>query len=125
MENRGLFVGRKSGCSCGGFADHRSLSSSRISSRNSYFSGMQPCLNPGPCRHTGDAWSNPMDVLNVIKAADYTRLSKSSLDKLRVYGGGPLYIKVGARVVYDRIDLDTWLIGKKVANTSQPVAVAS
>ena len=66
-----------------------------------------------------------MEVLNVIKAADYTGLSKSSLDKLRVYGGGPLYIKVGARVVYDRVDLDTWLIGKKVANTSQPVAVAS
>jgi hypothetical protein len=25
----------------------------------------------------------------------------------------------------DRLDLDTWLIGKKVANTSQQVAVAS
>jgi hypothetical protein len=66
-----------------------------------------------------------MEVLNVIKAARYTGLSKSSLDKLRVYGNGPLYIKVGARVVYDRVDLDTWLIGKKVANTSQQVAVAS
>ena len=66
-----------------------------------------------------------MDTLSVPQAASYTNLSKSSLDKLRVYGGGPLYIKVGARVVYDRIDLDTWLIGKKVANTSQAVAVAS
>jgi hypothetical protein len=58
-----------------------------------------------------------MHTLNVLHAADYTKLSKSSLDKLRVYGGGPLYIKVGARVVYDRVDLDTWLIGKKVANS--------
>jgi hypothetical protein len=66
-----------------------------------------------------------VETLNVIKAASYTNLSKSSLDKLRVYGGGPLYIKVGARVVYDRMDLDTWLIGKKVANTSQSMAVAS
>jgi hypothetical protein len=66
-----------------------------------------------------------MDTLNVIEAATYTNLSKSSLDKFRVYGGGPLYIKAGARVVYDRIDLDTWLIGKKVANTSQALAVAS
>jgi len=66
-----------------------------------------------------------VEVLNVIKAADYTGLSKSSLDKLRVYGGGPLYIKVGARVVYDRVDLDAWLVGKKVANTSQQIAVAS
>jgi hypothetical protein len=44
---------------------------------------------------------------------------------MRVYGGGPLYIKVGARVVYDRLDLDTWLTGKKIANTSQQIAVAS
>jgi predicted DNA-binding transcriptional regulator AlpA len=66
-----------------------------------------------------------MEVLNVIKAADYTGLSKSSLDKLRVYGGGPLYIKVGARVVYDRVDLDTWLTGKKVANTSQSANIAA
>ena len=66
-----------------------------------------------------------METLNVLQAANYTSLSKSSLDKLRVYGGGPLYIKAGARVAYDRIDLDTWLIGKKVANTSQRVAVAS
>jgi hypothetical protein len=66
-----------------------------------------------------------MENLNVVQAAGYTGLSKSSLDKMRVYGGGPLYIKVGARVVYDKIDLDTWLIGKKIANTSQQIAVAS
>jgi hypothetical protein len=66
-----------------------------------------------------------MQTLNVIQAATYTNLSKSSLDKMRVRGDGPLYIKAGARVVYDRLDLDTWLIGKKVANTSQQVAVAS
>ena len=66
-----------------------------------------------------------MDTLNVVQAADYTSISKSSLDKLRVYGGGPLYIKVGARVVYDRVDLDTWLTGKKIANTSQSISIAS
>ena len=66
-----------------------------------------------------------MQTLNVPQAAAYTSLSKSSLDKLRVYGGGPLYIKAGARVVYDRADLDIWLTTKKVANTSQAMAVAS
>jgi predicted DNA-binding transcriptional regulator AlpA len=65
-----------------------------------------------------------METLNVIQAAAYASISKSSLDKLRVYGGGPLYIKVGTRVVYDRIDLDSWLIAKKVANTSQASAIA-
>jgi hypothetical protein len=66
-----------------------------------------------------------MQILSVREAATYTNISKSSLDKLRVYGGGPVFIKVGARVVYDTFDLNTWLMGKRVANTSQPVAVAS
>jgi hypothetical protein len=66
-----------------------------------------------------------MQTLNVIQAADYTNISKSSLDKLRVYGGGPLYIKVGARVIYDQVDLDTWLIGKKIANTSHASSIAA
>jgi predicted DNA-binding transcriptional regulator AlpA len=63
-----------------------------------------------------------MNALNVRHAAEYVGLSKSSLDKLRVYGGGPLYIKLGRRVVYDRVDLDAWMGSRRVANTSQPVA---
>jgi predicted DNA-binding transcriptional regulator AlpA len=61
-------------------------------------------------------------VLNTKEAAKYVGLSKSSLDKLRIYGGGPLFIKVGARVVYDKVDVDAWLASKKVANTSQAIA---
>ena len=66
-----------------------------------------------------------MQILSVREAATYTNISKSSLDKLRVYGGRPLYIKVGARVVYDRLDLGTWLVGKKVVNTSQSPSIAA
>jgi predicted DNA-binding transcriptional regulator AlpA len=64
-------------------------------------------------------------VLNTKEAAKYIGVSKSYLDKFRIYGGGPLFIKVGARVVYDQIDIDAWLASKKIANTSQQVAVAS
>jgi predicted DNA-binding transcriptional regulator AlpA len=64
-------------------------------------------------------------MLNVKQAAEYTSLSKSSLDKLRIYGGGPLFIKVGARVLYDHIDIDSWLASKKVANTSQPASLSA
>jgi hypothetical protein len=32
-----------------------------------------------------------MQALNVIEAANYTGLSRSFLNKRRVYGGGPLY----------------------------------
>jgi hypothetical protein len=35
-----------------------------------------------------------MQTLNVLQASDYTNISKSSLDRLRVYGGGLLYIKL-------------------------------
>lgn len=64
-------------------------------------------------------------MLNVKQAADYTGLSKSSLDKLRIYGGGPVFIKVGARVIYDSADIDSWLASKKIANTSLALGVAA
>ena len=65
-----------------------------------------------------------MSKLTVPQAAEHTGLSKSTLDKLRVYGGGPMYLKLGRRVVYDAVDLDIWLDGKRVANTSQAPATA-
>jgi Helix-turn-helix domain len=66
-----------------------------------------------------------MQTFNVVQAADYTGISKSSLDKLRVYGGGPPFIKVGARIIYDQVDLDAWLLGKRVANTSRSLVTAA
>lgn len=67
-----------------------------------------------------------MNKLHVPAAATYIGLSKSSLDKMRVYGGGPLYLKIGRKVIYDQVDLDTWLAGKRIANTSQtPVRAAA
>jgi hypothetical protein len=66
-----------------------------------------------------------MEVLSVYAAANYVGLSASFLNKRRVYGGGPLFIKVGRRVVYDRDHLDTWLSKRTVANTSQQIAEAS
>jgi hypothetical protein len=59
-----------------------------------------------------------MQTLNLL-AADHTGIFKSSINKLRGYVGGPPYIKVSARVVYDRADLDVRVVGKKLANTSQ------
>jgi Helix-turn-helix domain len=48
-------------------------------------------------------------LLTVNEAADYVRGSASYLNKLRVTGGGPQYIKRGSRVFYRRADLDRWL----------------
>jgi hypothetical protein len=47
-------------------------------------------------------------------------LSASTLNKLRVFGGGPKYLKLGRTVVYDVTDLDAWLATKRRASTSDP-----
>lgn len=60
-------------------------------------------------------------VLNVKESADYLGLSKSFLDKKRVFGGGPSYSKLGARVVYDVTDLDTWRTANRRSSTSVTV----
>lgn len=51
-------------------------------------------------------------------AAAYTGLSEQTLAKLRVYGGGPPYIKAGSRVIYDTRDLDPWMESRKRTSTS-------
>ena len=59
------------------------------------------------------------DRLNTTEAAKYTGLSSSTLTKLRVFGGGPRYIKARRSVLYDRPDLDEWLNARKHASTSE------
>jgi hypothetical protein len=52
-------------------------------------------------------------------------LSARTVSRPTAFGGTPNNNKVETIECHDRLDLDTWLIGKKVANTSQSVAVAS
>ena len=64
--------------------------------------------------------SSQNDRLKVDAAARYTGLSASTLNKLRVFGGGPAYLKLGRRVVYDAADLDAWLATQRRTSTSSP-----
>jgi len=59
-----------------------------------------------------------IDLLSPKDAASYIHKSTSSLAKLRVYGGGPGYFKVGRRVFYDIADLDVWLQARRRNSTS-------
>src|SRR3954466_15903273 len=52
-------------------------------------------------------------------AAVHCDLGKSTLEKRRVTGDGPPFVKMGAVVLYDRADLDRWLEERKVLSTSQ------
>jgi len=56
--------------------------------------------------------------MRVAEAAEYLALSTSTLNKLRLTGGGPTYIKLGKTVVYDINDLNEWLSTKRQRSTS-------
>ncbi|GAA5661903.1 hypothetical protein Brsp07_00364 [Brucella sp. NBRC 14130] len=47
--------------------------------------------------------------MGVKEVAQYTGLSKSTLDKLRHFGGGPRYFKLGRAVKYEQTDIDEWV----------------
>lgn len=61
---------------------------------------------------------SPSLRLSVEAAAHYTGISASTLNKLRVFGGGPVFLKLGRRVVYDPTDLDAWLAERRRRSTS-------
>lgn len=71
---------------------------------------------------------NPDPLFSNKEAAFYIGSRNGStafLDKTRVYGGGPVYIKCGKRVSYRRSALDAWLKERERTSTSDrgPVAV--
>jgi predicted DNA-binding transcriptional regulator AlpA len=58
-------------------------------------------------------------VLRTPQAAQYVGLSASTLEKLRLTGGGPAYQKAGPKiVVYRPEDLDAWLAAHPRTSTS-------
>ena len=58
--------------------------------------------------------------LTVPEAAAHLKLSKSFLDKLRLRGNGPAYLKLGTkRVVYDLNDLEAWVQRCRRRHTSE------
>jgi predicted DNA-binding transcriptional regulator AlpA len=57
--------------------------------------------------------------LPVEQAAIYTGLSVSTLNKLRVFGGGPEYLKLGRRVLYERAALLSWMETRRRRSTSE------
>jgi predicted DNA-binding transcriptional regulator AlpA len=60
---------------------------------------------------------NPI-TLTAREAAGILGLAASTLAKLRLSGNGPLYCKLGRRVVYRREDLAAWLESRVAHHTS-------
>jgi len=48
------------------------------------------------------------------EAADYTGIAASTLNNLQTAGKGPLFSRIGGRVIYAIEDLDAWIASFKV-----------
>ena len=68
--------------------------------------------------------SNEAPLMSTAEAATYLRVSKSYLDKLRVYGGGPKFLRFGKRILYRKSDLDAWAAERRFGSTSEYVAAS-
>ncbi len=61
-------------------------------------------------------------VLKTKEAAEFLNLSPSFLEKARVYGDGPPFVRLGSRAVAYRLsDLTEWLEGRVRQSTSERV----
>lgn len=58
-------------------------------------------------------------LLTPQEAAADLRVSKSYLDKQRVYGGGPQFLRFGRKVLYRKSDLDFWAAQHRFKSTSE------
>ena len=58
-------------------------------------------------------------LLNVNEAAERLGVSVSFLNKARLHGDGPPYLKIASRVAYAPADLATWLDGRRRNSTSE------
>jgi len=61
---------------------------------------------------------NPI-VIGADKVAELLGLSKSTLAKMRLSGNGPVYSKLGRRVVYRPEDVDAWIASRRFRSTSE------
>lgn len=59
------------------------------------------------------------NVFTTEEAAHYLRLSRQTLELLRLHGGGPRYAKLGRSVRYRRAALDEWLAANEQSHTAE------
>ena len=65
------------------------------------------------------AFGNLRRTLTTAEAAAYTGIAVSTLEKRRVYGGGPAFLKLGRSVRYRLEDLDAFLGEHGYRSTSE------
>lgn len=53
------------------------------------------------------------------EAAQVLRLSERTLERMRVDGNGPRFVKAGRRVLYRRTEIEAWAEARTFASTSE------
>jgi excisionase family DNA binding protein len=72
--------------------------------------------HPYPAR----SWTQADEIFLTPKEAAATlRISKSYLDKLRVYGGGPKFLRFGRKILYRHSELNLWAEERCFGSTSE------
>jgi predicted DNA-binding transcriptional regulator AlpA len=59
--------------------------------------------------------------LTTKEAADRVRLSESALEKKRVDGSGPVFVKLGKAVRYELAALDEWVAAGRHKSTAETI----
>lgn len=59
------------------------------------------------------------ELMNTREAALYLRLGKPTIERFRITGEGPSYLKLGGAVRYRRCDLDAWLESCLIQSTAE------
>jgi excisionase family DNA binding protein len=63
-----------------------------------------------------------MLLLTQREAATVLRLSERTLERLRVQGLGPKFVRCGRSVRYRQSDLEEWITARVVRSTSEELA---
>jgi hypothetical protein len=64
-------------------------------------------------------------LLTQRQSAELLRLSERTLERHRVAGTGPLFVRAGRLVRYREDDLQSWIASRVVSSTSQTVRSAN
>jgi predicted DNA-binding transcriptional regulator AlpA len=60
-----------------------------------------------------------ISYLTQQEVADHLRLSPRTLERHRLTGTGPKFVKIGRRVVYRRQDIEAWAGANTFGSTSE------
>ena len=60
-----------------------------------------------------------MNLLTQQEAAEATRLSPRTLERHRLAGTGPKFVRLGRRVLYRREDVEEWIAANICRSTSE------